>query len=121
MPNSYKTIENLFIIVFFVEMNATLLTIGHGQSDSTVELLFLAAAALVLLNPILCYIAKIRDSLFLKILGVLITIPQLVFLYAALKFSAGTAVLIIVFLLLIQYYFLFSKNRKIKNDEVLDI
>ena len=61
-----------------------------------------------------------RASIFLKIIGALITLPQLVFLYAALRFSAGTAVLIIVFLLLIQYYFLFSKNRKIKNDEVLD-
>jgi hypothetical protein len=101
-------------------MNSTFLTIGHAQSDSTVELLFLAAAALVLLNPILCYIAKVRESIFLKIIGALITLPQLVFLYAALRFSAGKAVLIIVFLLLIQYYFLFSKNRKIKNDEVLD-
>ena len=101
-------------------MNATLLTIGHAQSDGNVEFMFLAAAALVLLNPILCYVAKVRASLFLKIIGALITLPQLVFLYAALRFSAGTAVLIIVFLLLIQYYFLFSKNRKIKNDEVLD-
>lgn len=120
MPNSFKTIENLSIIVFFVGMNATLLTIGHAQSDGYVELLFVAAAILVLLNPVLCYVAKVRESLFLKIIGALITLPQLVFLYAALRFSAGTAVLIIVFLLLIQYYFLFSKNRKIKNEDVLD-
>jgi integral membrane sensor domain MASE1 len=79
--------------------------------------MFLAAAALTLLNPILCYVAKVKKSLFLKILGFLISIPQLIFLYAAIRFSAVTAILIIVFLLLIQYYFLFSKSRKITSDE----